>query len=110
MCRQAIQRPEEPGDSEEPHESVASSFLMNITGEEVLAEPSRDPVSLQSLKAEFMYEVTPQRRRTLKEVIDLGMYRYIYEERLWENDGKRDPGRNSEVASILDMYRDMWVY
>ncbi|GAA0184011.1 hypothetical protein LIER_31325 [Lithospermum erythrorhizon] len=36
----------------------------------------------KSLKAEFMNKVIPQRRRSLEEIIDLGMYRYIYEETL----------------------------
>ncbi|GAA0160166.1 hypothetical protein LIER_16782 [Lithospermum erythrorhizon] len=77
--------PEAPEDSEEPQESVTSSFLVNIFEEEVSVELSKDLVSLQSLKAEFMYQEIPQRRRTLV-VIDIGIYRYIYEETLWEND------------------------
>ncbi|GAA0146252.1 hypothetical protein LIER_36278 [Lithospermum erythrorhizon] len=101
-----LERPEAPEDSKEPQESVASSFLVNTVEEEVLTELSSDSVSLQSLKAEFMYKVTVQRRRTLKEVIDLGMHRFIYEETLRENDEKPDPGSNNEVAKIVDMYPD----
>ncbi|GAA0150361.1 hypothetical protein LIER_09318 [Lithospermum erythrorhizon] len=67
-------------------------------------------VSLQSLKAEFMYEVIPQRERTLEEIIDLGLHHYIYEEMLWENDEKADPGHNTEVARILNKYPDKWMY
>ncbi|GAA0173173.1 hypothetical protein LIER_26844 [Lithospermum erythrorhizon] len=99
-----------PRDSEESQKSVASSFLVNIIEEEVPIEPSRDLVILQRLKAEFMYEVTPQRRRTLKEIIDLGINRYIYEETFQENYGKPNPGCNSEVAGILHMYPDKWIY
>ncbi|GAA0157446.1 hypothetical protein LIER_38461 [Lithospermum erythrorhizon] len=69
--RQTSYVPKVPKDSEEPQESVASSFLLNIVEDEVSTELSRDPVSLQSLKPEFMYQVIPQRRRTLEEIIDL---------------------------------------
>ncbi|GAA0139072.1 hypothetical protein LIER_35024 [Lithospermum erythrorhizon] len=98
---------EAPEDPREPQESTASSFLMNIFKEEVSAELSKDSASLQS---EFMYEVDPQKERTLEEKIDMGMHRYIYEETLWENDGKPDPGRNSEVTRILDKHPNKWVY
>ncbi|GAA0155692.1 hypothetical protein LIER_13365 [Lithospermum erythrorhizon] len=35
------ERPEPPGDSEEPQESIASSFLVNTMEEEVPVEPSK---------------------------------------------------------------------
>ncbi|GAA0165872.1 hypothetical protein LIER_21162 [Lithospermum erythrorhizon] len=128
--------------------SISSLFLMNIGEKEVPVELSRDPVSPQSLKTEFMYQVIPQwkrtlerrdhrlgctpteenmvnlqslkakfmykvisqRERTLEEKIDLGMHRYIFEETIWDNDGKTDPGHNSEVARILNKHPDKWVY
>ncbi|GAA0180979.1 hypothetical protein LIER_30182 [Lithospermum erythrorhizon] len=67
-------------------------------------------VNFQILKAEFMYEVIPQRERTLEEKLDLVMHRYIYEQNLWENDGKPDPRCKSEVARILNKHPDKWVY
>ncbi|GAA0150360.1 hypothetical protein LIER_09317 [Lithospermum erythrorhizon] len=38
-CRRALQKPKVPGESEEPQESIASSFLLNMTEEE--AQPNR---------------------------------------------------------------------
>ncbi|GAA0144684.1 hypothetical protein LIER_05066 [Lithospermum erythrorhizon] len=109
-CRQTPFEPEVPEDSEELQESVASSFLMNIVEDKVSTELSRDPVSLQTLKAEFMCQVILQWGRTLEEVEDLGIYRYIYEETLWENDEKPDPGPNTELSKILEKHLDKWVY
>ncbi|GAA0174583.1 hypothetical protein LIER_41742 [Lithospermum erythrorhizon] len=61
-----------PKDPKEPQETVTFSFLVSIIEEEVPTKPSRDHVSLQSPKAEFMYDILLQRRRTLEEIIDLG--------------------------------------
>ncbi|GAA0163120.1 hypothetical protein LIER_39528 [Lithospermum erythrorhizon] len=61
---------------------------LGIVEDEVPAELSRDPVGLR-----IHVPGDPTKEENAR-IIDLGMHRYIYEETLWENDGK--PGKMTE--------------
>ncbi|GAA0145341.1 hypothetical protein LIER_05559 [Lithospermum erythrorhizon] len=69
--------------SYEPQESVASSFQVSIVKGGGLTIPSKDPVTLQSLKDEFFMESKRSSwKKSMEEIIELTHQRYIYEQTL----------------------------